>query len=293
MTTPLYVAPQAAGLPSTPYLTVAEYLASPMAIDPGQLMMNGGPQQQEDVLATQISRASSWMDRFVHYTLGATRDTETARARIQRDGCVVVNTRGVPILEIDSFMVGPRPSLMGAIDPGAAADAWIEDNTIRMPAYLSTGRDGVVWGIGLGMRVYCQWTYVNGYCNTALAAAATAGAATISVTNALGIYPGTTLTVYDAGTTEEILVDASYAGGTEIPLVSPLQSSHEQTISVSAMPPVLKQAAVHATNGYIRARGADTLSMDTLEMSHVGGEPGQDDLVEAETLLATFVLPAF
>jgi hypothetical protein len=291
---PLIVAPQAAGLPRASYLNVDEYLNSPVAIDTSDLVPDGSDEVQRDALATMIARASSWMDGYVHYTLGATLDTETCRSRIRVDGTVIVSTRGIPVLEVDSFLIGATPSALAAVTVAAAADAWIEDNTITMPAFLSAGRDGVAWGLGLGVRVYCQWTYVNGFVNTLSAAATSVGDLSLSVQNPLGIYPGTELTIYDSGQTENVTVGPGYAAGSaSLPLSTALLFSHAAGISVSALPPAVKEAAVLATSSMIKTRGADSLRMDSATGSAGagGGEPGADDLIDAENLLTRFVLP--
>ncbi len=100
---PLYVAPNRAGLPYTPYLTNAEYTNDPDSLDTSNLVPGGSVQQNADALFAKIVQASSWMDRQVHYILAATQDIETRKVRIRTDGTVRIATRGMPILEINSF----------------------------------------------------------------------------------------------------------------------------------------------------------------------------------------------
>jgi hypothetical protein len=292
----LYIAPTAAGLPRTPYLTVAEYKADPDAVDYSSLVPGGSPQQQDDALAQRIWMASGRMDRFVHYVLGATQDTEMTRARVRRDGTVLVPTRGMPILEIDSFLVGGVPSALAAVTTAAAADAWVSRCTIRMPVIVAN----YVAAFGVGDRVYCQWTYVNGYPNTLLAVDAAAGATSIIVQSSLGIYPGKQLTIYDLGITESITVASSYVGGfgssTTIPLVSGLVTGHSAGVAVSALPSDVKKAAVLMTTAMIKTRGSGAMVMESLDDERPGrSETGSalEEIALAESMLVSFVNPYF
>ncbi len=297
----LIVAPQAAGLPSVSYLTVAEFYDAPTDVDLSTLVGGGNQQQQDTQLATIIAQASAWMDDTVNYVLGATIDTETTRARVRSDGYVVVPVRGIPILEVLSFSLGPLPSQMQALT--SAADGFVQDNTIWMPTIYGSSAAPRTIGPSYGGRVWCRWTYVNGYPNTTLASVATAGATSISVASALGIYPGTSLVVYDSGLTETVQVAATFtpttaAGPTSVPLVTGLLYDH-QTVgrSVSALPPNMKKAAILATTALIKTRGSAGLVMESVS----GGTPrmdateqgGLEDLAMAAELLGRYVLPFY
>jgi hypothetical protein len=298
---PLLLAPQAAGLPTASYLTVAEFKDAPTDVDLASLVSGGDQQQQDNQLATLIAQASAWMDGYVHYPLAATLDTETRRnVRITRDGYVRVPVRGVPILEVDSFSVGIVPSQMAAIT--SAPDGWVEDNVIWMPVIVTTipPRTSI---FGPGDRLFCTWSYVNGYANTLMASTAAPGASSISVASALGIYAGTNLTIYDSGRTETVVVASGYVsttgpGPTVIPLAGALQFAHQTVgISVSALPPNVKKAAVLATTAFIKTRGSAGLVMDTIASGHpkeaTGEQGGIEDLAMAEQLLQRYVLPTY
>lgn len=297
----LIVAPQAAGLPTTPYLTVAEYKEQPTDVDLTSLVPHGSQGQQDDTLAQIIAQASAAMDAHVHYALGATIDTETKPGvRVQQTGFVRVPTKAVPILEVISFEVGLIPSQMSAITNGA--DAWIDENVIHMPIALSTALPARTALIGAGDRVFCRWVYVNGYPNTSLAVTAMAGASSIQVPSALGIYPGTYLTIYDSGRSETVAASSSYVsttqpGTTTIALAGPLVNDHLTVgISVSALPPNVKKAAVLATTAFIKVRGQSGLVLDSIEPTgekvvHETGAAG--DLAAARDLLRRYVLPTY
>lgn len=300
---PLVVAPQAAGLPTTPYLTTAEYKAAPTDVDLTSLVPGGTQAQQDDALSVVIGQASSWMDGYVHYTLGATLDVETARVRVNRDGYVRVPTRGIPIQEIDSFSIGATPSRMQAVTAATAADAWFQDNVIWMPVIVAPASPPYVALFAPGDRVFCQWSYVNGYANTLLAATANAGDSSIQVKSGLGIYAGTSLVIYDSGQTETIQVASSYTsttapGTVTLPLASSLLYKHTTAgVSVSALPPNAKKAAILATTAFIKMRGASGLVMDSIEdhspKEMSGEDGGLEDLAVAETLLARYILPTY
>lgn len=298
---PIYTAPNAAGLPYTPYLTVAEYQNDPDAIDTSDLVPGGTPQQNADALYQKIIQASSWMDTFCHYVLGATIDTETCRARIRSDGYLKVPTRGVPIREIEYFNLGLFPSGMASLSNSVIGDIWTEENIIWIPAYLSEnsgGRTGVSF-FGPGDKVFCQFQYVNGYANTLLSGNVSAGGTSIPVKSSLGIYPGMQLTIYDIGFTETILVDSSYVGGvgasTTIPLQvgTTLQFNHSSGVSVSDLPATAKKAAILATSAHIKTRGGGAMIMESVTEENPGKEEsgeagGVEDLALAASLLQKF-----
>lgn len=299
----LIVAPQAPGLATVSYLTVAEYKAAPTDVDLTSLVPGGQQAQQDDMLATLIGQASSWMDRYVHYQLGATLDTETRRARVRRDGYVRLPVRGIPVLEVVSCSMGLSPSTMAPIT--SAADGWIEDNVIHMPVVLGTATNPPrqLNVVGAGGWVYVKWVHVNGYANTLLAATAHASDTVLQLRSPLGIYPGTNLVIYDSGRTETIVVASTYvsstgAGPMSVPLVAPLIYDHLTiATSVSALPARAKKAAILATTAFIKVRGTGGLVLDEIASGRPkeasGEQGGLEDLALAEELLQPLVLPYF
>lgn len=298
----LVVAPQAAGVPAIPYLTTQEFRDAPTDVD--LTLVGGGTQvQQDNQLASVIAQASSWMDGYVHYSLGATLDTETrAGVRVASNGYVRLPVRGIPVLEVVSFSLGLVPSQFAALTSAQAADGWIEDNVLWMPAFVAATPPRTT-PFAVGSRLMCRWTYVNGYANTLLAAQAHAGDTSVSVRSPLGIYPGTTLTVYDTGRTEPVVVGPGYVSSTgtgpvTLPLAAPLLYDHlTVSISVSALPAAVKKAAVLATTAFIKTRGSAGLVMDSIAGGHPHEEQGEqggiEDLAMAESLLQRYVLPYF
>jgi len=111
-------------------------------------------------------------------------------------------------------------------------------------------------------------TYVNGYVNTLLSGPAAVAATSFTVASALGVYPGLTMTIYDvtAAGTERVVVAPTYVpGATTVPVVTPLRFRHATGISVSNVPPRVKQAAVLLTSALIQTRGNDAIVLDSLD----------------------------
>jgi hypothetical protein len=300
---PLVLAPQRVGVPRAPYLTVDEYLAVPTGVDTENLLEGREEAAQRDALALAIEDGSSAMDNHVHYVLAATVDTENGRYRVNRECKVRVVCRAKPILEVRSFSFGPTPSTMTAITADAAVDAWIDDTIIEMPVYGPSGvalpRLSPTWGIG--DKVYCAWTYVNGWPNTLLAAPAAAADTSVVVTDPTGISGGTQLTAYDVGAKERVTVDPSYVpGSSTVPLLAgtSLAFPHKTGVSLSALPAAVKRAAVFATTAMLKgAPGSSAIVAASVE-----GEPhttGSDtdgyveDIARMEHLLSPFALPFY
>lgn len=281
----------------TPYLTAAEYQTAPTAVDLSALdVTSSSPTAQTAALIRKIAGASSWADRICHQVLAATLDVEQARVRVNRNGVARMPLRFKPILEVDTVSVGLRPSQMTALPASNAADVVIDFHGIVDIPVL-----GVSYGTGsappgqlsVGDEPLVQVSYVNGYPNTVLASGVAAGVSSITVTSALGVYPGTTLTVYDGANTEPVTVASTYTTGTILPLSAPLAFPHAAGISVSALPPAVKEAVICLTSALIKTRGSEAIVM-----ADIGSEPskqaasepgGLEDVAVATDLLSDFI----
>jgi hypothetical protein len=268
MSAPLAIAPSVTTYTSrTPYLTPAEYQTAPTAVDASNLVEGGAVSANFYELNSVIARASSWADDIVMQGPGciaATRDIDgPKRLRVSRWGTIRFPCRFRPILEVDAISIGPTPSLMTAVTAAQAADLVIGPaGVLEIPLQsLSTGVNGISTSLGNGYaidsRPLVQVTYVNGYPNTTLTAAVTAGATILSLPNVVGIDPGTQLTIYDDyAMNEQVTVGAGYVyGSSTVPLASPLLGSHTAGVSVSALPPKVKQAVISLTSCLIKTRG--------------------------------------
>lgn len=248
---------------SRPYLTAEEYRRAPSGVDASALVPGDAAASAAE-LVNIIGRASSWIDQLCNQVLSATVDTEAGRFRVGRDGLLRVHCRYSPIVAVTGFSYGSAGS---AVTPlGDLSRVWVEDAAFAVPLIGARSWTGPI-GFGAlrpGGEAYCQWRYVNGWPNTTLAAVATAGATQISVADGTGLVPGVSrITLYDNDSTETVTVADTYTfGATTVPLAAPLTYSHETVgISVSALPPVIKQACVLTTSALIKTRSASAIVM--------------------------------
>jgi hypothetical protein len=283
---------------STPYLTTDEYRNAPTSIDIDNLVFNSSdPDVQNSELANVIARASSWIDTYCNQILGATQETETQRARISPDGTIKFHPRYNPVIALTDFWYGnPSNNLIQAQD---CSVAWIENQQIIFP-YVSqssyfTSQGPLQFGFpsSAGTLVYLKYTYVNGYPNT-LIATATALASSLTVTSGTGITAGDQLKIYDGMYSENVTVASTYVfGSTTVPLTSPLLYSHSAGVSISALPPAIKEAAILATTAMLKVRGDNSLTMAVGTLPSQATTPQvqasiSDDMSMAMALLAPY-----
>lgn len=251
---------------STPYLTIAEYKNAPTSIDIDNLVFNSSdPDVQDSELTNVIDRASSWIDTFCNQILGATHETESQRARISSDGYIKFHPRYNPVIALTALQYGnPSTDLITVQD---CSVAWIEDQQILFPyAYMSslfTSQGPLQFGAPYanGTQVYLKYTYVNGYANS-LIATAVATQSTLTVTDAVGITAGLEMKIYDGMYSERVTVADTYTfGSNTIPLEAPLVYSHTAGVSISALPPAIKEAAILVTTAMLKVRGDASMTM--------------------------------
>jgi hypothetical protein len=285
-------------LPSEPYLTTAEYRQAPTGVDTTGLV-KGDQAASLAELGNVIARASSWADSLCGQVLAASVDVEAGRVAISRDGMLRIHPRQTPIIEVTGVSYGGSPNALTPLTD--LSSLWVESTEFLAPLLGLTGwSNSFVGPLGFsavrpGQTVFAQWSYVAGWPNTTLVAAATAGATQVTVTNAVGVTPGTQLTVYDGAQTEMVTVASTYIpGATILPLAAGLQFAHSQTgISVSALPPAVKQAVILLTSALIRTRGASALVMQSVR-GDVGRQQaksesgGIEEIDLADELLAPF-----
>ena len=253
--------------PTENYITPGEYWTASTAVDTTTLAPGGGPAQNQAVLINKIAAASGWANRLCQQTLAATVDNETSPGplRVHPDGTVHVNVKYWPVLQVNSFQVGWRPSQMSSIPN--PQDMWMEGRTTMcVPVWGITPGPGPGWfpSTRVGGRLFCQWQYVNGWPNALLTANTAIGATVIPVSNTLGFYVGRQYKLFDvvSGNPETFMCTAVTPG---VSLgCTPLKVAHTvptspDGVAVSAMPDEMRQAIVFLTSQLIKARGAEAI----------------------------------
>lgn len=251
---------------SIPYLTTTEYRNAPTAIDIDNLVFNSSdPDVQDSELANVIARASSWIDTHCNQILGATTTTEQQRTRVSPDGYIKWHPNYNPVIALTDLWYGyPSTNLYYVQD---VSSAWIENQQILYPyasmGSLFTNQGPLQFGFPstAGQIVFIKYTYVNGYAND-LIVTAVAAQSTLTVKSGVGITAGDTLKIYDGMYSENVTVASNYVfGSNTVPLTSPLIYSHNPGVSISALPPAIKEAAILATTAMLKVRGDSSLTM--------------------------------
>jgi hypothetical protein len=242
----------------TPYITPAEFLDSATGVDVTQLVAGGTVAQNNAALATMIARASSYADGLCYQVLAATTDIQIGEYRVSRQGTIQVPVDNTPLIEVSAISIG-RPGAMQALTD--LTGVWLRRKVVQIPVMGLSGYGGY----GAGCSVTAQVTYVNGWANTTLADSAAAGDSGVAVVNPLGLFPGLTAQIYDGVNTEPVTLAATYIqGSTTVPLAAPLSFGHQAGISLSALPPTVKQAVVLLTTAFIKTRGAEGIVMGAM-----------------------------
>jgi len=279
---------------STPYLTIAEFKQAPTAVDVDDLVGGGTSAINDQELTNVVARASSWIDAHCGQVLSSTTDTEALRARFDRMGFLKVHPRFSPITELVSLSYGPLPTLLASVD---ISTVWIEPETIIFPIQgFSSAFNGPLQFSGnysATQEQFVSVTYVNGYANTVLTASVTASVSSIPVSDLAGFTPLHQFMVYDGSSTELLTVSSSFvatSGAGNLPLTSATKYAHASGISVSGLPPAVKQAAIFVTSAILKARGNAALVMQTLTPSTIqsANPSAAGDLMSAWDLLKPY-----
>jgi len=276
-----------------PYVTIDEVRNSPTAsaIDFSNLIENGSPYVQEIALNELIKVASVKADNYclgAEGTLCATVTAENGRYRQNRAGQLVIHPAYWPILEVRSVSVGTGPGAgLNALTINSN-NCWIERfQFVLTPTYSLPIQLGTLqlvsnqWGY-LGEQ-FVEYTYVNGFANTFSTSDLPAGSTTIPVTSNVGIYPNSTLTIWDGMRDEVVTVASTYDGqGLSIPLKNPTQYPHGEGVNVSQLPATVKQAVIHFVVALVKQRGAGGLMVREMgEPEPVMGSAHSSDYDEA------------
>jgi hypothetical protein len=292
------------------YVTTNEFKSAPTGIDTSNLdATNLGNQQAQDAALTSIlRRASAWVDTIVQQeTLEATLNTEIKEVTMARDGRVNVHVDQIPIIDLQSvqFRSHPRePYQTVDLVNVEARDNWFTIYDLYYNTSLSTD----LMGVGIGGGTYTadvfagftspyyrktdipltiKYSYLNGYTNTTLAIAASAGDNSITVVDSTGLKPDQRLAIYDGGLQESITISA--INGNVLTLKNPLLFAHNVGIGVSAIPEAVKQATILLASSLIKDRGALAITMQETQVLNVNATPNKTDEVSiARELLAPY-----
>ena len=264
-----------------PYVSPSQYRYAPTAMDTESLdtLANsfGAPTEQDQVqvLANVIYRASKCIDNYVFgvdaatkgASLCASQSVEDGRMRIMK-GQLRLQCSFGPILSLDGLAVGMDPSNVTQVAQSVAAMATFGVRTVYVPALwplsATPGPELVLANQAPDGKSYCVWTYTNGYPHLELAATANSGQPVVQVlpngpnNTVLGVYPGDVLTIDDYVQAESLTVQS--ISGANITFTTNLAVQHTlpaapDFIAVTAMPGEVTQAAIFYVTALIKSRG--------------------------------------
>lgn len=275
------VAPYVPTYASTePYVTKAEFNAYPTGINASQLVPGGNAQLNSDTLDQILLNASGMADGICQQTLACTLEVQTGLYRVQK-GRLLIPSSQVPLVQVNAVSAGsssnqqPLQSFDGATFPSP--------NIFSVPYAGWTD----------GGEVAATMTYIAGYPNTLLAAAAAQGASTILVNDTLGMQVGLQLRIADPGKTENITITAIDPLTGTLTLAKPLAAAHDLGTSCSALPAAIKQAVILLACVLIKIRATQAIVLQS-----IAGNLNQRDIADptagqaykqAELLLNPFV----
>lgn len=250
--------PTVEGLLTVPYVTVAEFRAAPTWLDTDDLIPAGTTTQQDAELYNVLLRASEWADNWCGQRLSAHTAYEQTRATVDRWGRIILHPSNVPVRQVVGVAYGTDFQNLTTLTD--LTQTWVEDargivvSSIPWRGSFSGTLEFGNVGPG-GTELYVAYQYVAGWANTTLTANASQGGSSITVADATGIQPqstiqfgtlpGSTLRIWDPAKEEAVTVGASYtAGATTVPLSSTLINAHSIGAGVSELPADVHQAVI-------------------------------------------------
>lgn len=281
-------------LGSHPYLTIDEYKQAPTSVDVDDFVGGGSLALNDVELGNVLARASSWIDSHCGQVLSSTVDTETFRCRASRDGFLRVHPRYWPITAVVAASFGSSPQALQTLD---VTTAWIESETVVFPLVLSNvaflGQIQFSRNYQVLAEQFVSMTYVNGYANALSTSSTLAGVSSLPVSELAGFTPNTKFTVFDGVNTEILTVASTFvssSGAGTVTLAAPTVYPHGIGMSVSALPPAVKQACIYMTNVILKSRGNSALVMTGLTASQI---IGNNPLVASDYGMAVDLLRPF
>ena len=281
-------------LGSHPYITIDEYKQAPTSVDVDDFVGGGSLALNDVELGNVLARASSWMDAHCGQVLAATVDTENFRCRASRDGFLRVHPRYWPIATVVSASFGSNPQSLQTLD---VSTAWIESESVVFPLVLSNmsflGSIQFSKNYQVLAEQFVSMTYVNGYANTVVDTSANAGVTALPVSELAGFTPNMKFTIFDGVSTEILTVASTFVpatGAGSVTLAAATAYAHDAGVSVSALPPAVKQACIYMTNVILKSRGNSALVMNTLSAGQI---IGNNPVVASDCIMAADLLRPF
>ena len=272
----------------------------PTGLDTAQIVPAGTGAQESAALTQILAAASSWVDHTCKQRVAATTDGEQKRLRPNPQGQLEVFSKNFPIIALQSAQWIDLSSF--------GSSAWTQiDVTKVMPlerSFVIYDQDYTPWRSMGAPPLIVQYEYENGYAHTTVTGPASGtstvvpiGSGTLQVASTIGI--GTTasgsagwnldseLTILDGPNTETVEVTAINA--TTLTLASPTVYQHSVGALVTAVPELVREAAILAACWMIKnPRGDGSFSMPSSgapEPDKGGGSPDTTLLDSAREML--------
>lgn len=273
----------------TPYITSEEFLTAGTGVDVSQLVPADSTMTQEAALADLIRRGSAQVDRICQKVLAATLDIQSGTYRVRDDSEVWVPVDYTPIVQVNGVSAGCDPANLTALSD--LSRIRIGEKVLKIPLYGVRTRSR-----GFGWEAYVEVAYVNGWAHSTLASPAAAAAQSVTPVSVLGFVPGLPFEIKDGASSEMATVGAGYVvGSATVPLAAPLFFAHQAGATVSALPPVVKDATINLIKWLVKMKGTKAIVMGQVNGQKVTApktqkiEPGgQDDYQAAFETLKPF-----
>jgi len=273
---------------TVPYLTIQDVKNSAIAasLDFSNLVPNTSVNSQDAALSQLIYQASAKVDAYAAgalASLSATVNTENGRASINRRGQFIIHPYGWPVLELRSFSYATQGPV-GGLTPITLTtnNTQIERyqfivNTSWNPAQSTPYQFGTSMfpSAQYGNEYACQYVYVNGFPNTLNTDPITKGATSVTVATNTGIYPNSSLIIWDGANTETVIVNANFIAddGTTVALANPTKFPHNAGCSLASPNlTAVKEAAIHLVVSMVEERGSGAFTLSGAAEAGAGGQ---------------------
>jgi len=102
------------------------------------------------------------------------------------------------------------------------------------------------------------------------------------------------LKIYDGMYSEYVTVASNYVfGSTTVPITQALLYSHSAGVSISALPPAIKEATILATTAMLKVRGDSSLTMSVGTMPNSSGTPNLEQNIGNDMAMAMDLLKPY